>query len=314
MMNPLIHNPMHYYSNFPLNHFKTFFPALFPPPSAFYPPTTSAVATSFPPPFAPRTAVSRSPSPKLESTLVSTVQEEEKIEAEEEEKVMEVADEVKDEEKEVNSTIQEDEKVNESDVEEPKTEEIVEKLPMATQPSRPSLSSFVGISSHLVPSESVYESAAKLLFMSIKWAKSVPSFLQLQESDQTLLLEESWAQLFIIGLAQWAIRFDENNLVRESFAAREDFPKLSADAKHLKDVTSKLVNLRLDHTEFTCLKALALFKPDVCGLRNHVQVEVLQDQTHLMLQEYCNSKAQVSSGKLRFGKILLTMPIISQVI
>ena len=104
------------------------------------------------------------------------------------------------------------------------------------------------------------------------------------------------------------------NLVRESFAPREDYPKLSADAKHLKDVTSKLVNLRLDHTEFTCLKALALFKPDVCGLRNHVQVEVLQDQTHLMLQEYCNSKAQLSAGKLRFGKILLTMPIISQVI
>ena len=102
-------------------------------------------------------------------------------------------------------------------------------------------------------------------------------------------------------------------MVRESFAAREDYPKLSTDAKHLKDVTSKLVNLRLDHTEFTCLKALALFKPDVCGLRNHVQVEVLQDQTHLMLQEYCNSKAQLSAGKLRFGKILLTMPIISQV-
>ena len=58
-------------------------------------------------------------------------------------------------------------------------------------------------------SESVYESAAKLLFMSIKWARSVPSFLQLQEGDQTMLLEDSWAQLFIIGLAQWAIQFDE---------------------------------------------------------------------------------------------------------
>ena len=52
---------------------------------------------------------------------------------------------------------------------------------------------------------------------------------------------------------------------------------------------------------------------DVCGLRNSVQVELLQDQTHLMLQEYCNSKGQLSTGKLRFGKILLTMPIISQV-
>ena len=53
--------------------------------------------------------------------------------------------------------------------------------------------------------------------------------------------------------------------------------------------------------------------PDVCGLRNSLQVELLQDQTHLMLQEYCNSKGQLSTGKLRFGKILLTMPIISQV-
>ena len=82
---------------------------------------------------------------------------------------------------------------------------------MTTNLPTPTLANFGPISSHLVPSESVYESAAKLLFMSIKWAKSVPSFLQLQESDQTLLLEESWAQLFIIGLAQWTIRFDEGN-------------------------------------------------------------------------------------------------------
>ena len=36
---------------------------------------------------------------------------------------------------------------------------------------------------------------------------------------------------------------------------------MGTDAKLLKDVTTKLLNLRLDHTEFTCLKALALFKP-----------------------------------------------------
>ena len=62
--------------------------------------------------------------------------------------------------------------------------------------------------------------------MSIKWAKSVPSFLQLQESDQTLLLEESWAQLFIIGLAQWTIRFDEGKFqllrARVDSSAREN--------------------------------------------------------------------------------------------
>ena len=38
---------------------------------------------------------------------------------------------------------------------------------------------------------------------------------------------------------------------------------MGTDAKLLKDVTTKLLNLRLDHTEFTCLKALALFKPGI---------------------------------------------------
>jgi hypothetical protein len=67
--------------------------------------------------------------------------------------------------------------------------------------------------SHLLPAESIYESAAKLLFMCIKWAKSVPSFLQLSEQDQTLLLEDSWSQLFIIGLAQWAVQFNEGTYI-----------------------------------------------------------------------------------------------------
>ena len=52
---------------------------------------------------------------------------------------------------------------------------------------------------------------------------------------------------------------------------------------------------------------------DLLGLRNSLQVEMFQDQTHLMLQEYCNNKRQLSPGKLRFGKILLSLPVISQV-
>jgi hypothetical protein len=41
---------------------------------------------------------------------------------------------------------------------------------------------------------------------------------------------------------------------------------------------------RLDHTEYTCLKALVLFQPDLPGLQHQLQIEVLQDQTHIMLQ------------------------------
>lgn len=51
------------------------------------------------------------------------------------------------------------------------------------------------------------------------------------------------------------------SLVKESFTPQEEHAKLSVDARHLKEVTTKLTSLRLDHTEYTCLKALALFKP-----------------------------------------------------
>ena len=52
----------------------------------------------------------------------------------------------------------------------------------------------------------------------------------------------------------------------------------------LTEMVARLTQLRLDHTEYTCLKALVLFKPEVVGLKQGLQVEVLQDQTHLMLQ------------------------------
>ena len=57
----------------------------------------------------------------------------------------------------------------------------------------------------IAPAENIYESAAKLLFMSVKWSRSIPSFQQLAASDQQLLLESGWSQLFLLSLAQWTV-------------------------------------------------------------------------------------------------------------
>lgn len=53
--------------------------------------------------------------------------------------------------------------------------------------------------------EIVFESAAKLLFLAVRWTKSIPSFNQLNTNDQNLLLEESWAELFVIMSAQYGL-------------------------------------------------------------------------------------------------------------
>lgn len=53
--------------------------------------------------------------------------------------------------------------------------------------------------------DAVFESAAKLLFLAVKWAKSMASFAQLPLADQTRLLEESWAELFIVTAVQYGL-------------------------------------------------------------------------------------------------------------
>ncbi|KAH9370012.1 hypothetical protein HPB48_001889 [Haemaphysalis longicornis] len=49
----------------------------------------------------------------------------------------------------------------------------------------------------------VQETAAKLLFCSLRWIRSVPAFAQLCCRDQLLLLEASWSDVFLLSAAQW---------------------------------------------------------------------------------------------------------------
>ncbi|KAL1463226.1 hypothetical protein WDU94_015000 [Cyamophila willieti] len=74
----------------------------------------------------------------------------------------------------------------------------------------------------------------------------------------------------------------------------------------LKFVTAKFSSLNVDHTEFACLKALLLFKPDCPGLSEASHLDILQDQTLQMLLDYCSNKS-----KSRFGKLLLLLPYVS---
>ncbi|XP_044751613.1 nuclear receptor subfamily 2 group E member 1-like [Coccinella septempunctata] len=163
----------------------------------------------------------------------------------------------------------------------------------------------------LFPAENIYESAAKLLFLAIKWARTIPSFLQLSYRDQTILLEESWSELFVLTASQWALNLDETVLISNAMAPSSRHSALEEDARKLREVINRLTVLRLDHTEHACLKALVLFKADCRGLCEPSHIELLQDQTHMMLQEYCSQRHNVTKG--RFGKLLLTLPAVQSV-
>ncbi|KAJ8973186.1 hypothetical protein NQ317_009127 [Molorchus minor] len=164
---------------------------------------------------------------------------------------------------------------------------------------------------NLFPAENIYESAAKLLFLAIKWARTIPSFLQLSYRDQSILLEESWSELFVLTAAQWAFPVDEGVLINNAVAPSSRHSALEEDARKLREIITRLNLLRVDHTEHACLKALVLFKAECRGLCEPTHVELLQDQTHVMLHEYCAQRQAHHKG--RFGKLLLTLPAVQSV-
>jgi nuclear receptor subfamily 2 group E member 3 len=134
--------------------------------------------------------------------------------------------------------------------------------------------------------QSLYESATKLLFVSIRWAKSIPSFNQLSLSDQKRLLNDSWAELFVIAASQWGLSIDEEAQAKTPFL------------KLLQSVIKYFGSLKIDHFEAACLKALILFRGDFNAdqATTQHQILLLQNQTLSLLLEKC--------GGLRFGHLL----------
>ncbi|XP_066141753.1 nuclear receptor subfamily 2 group E member 1-like isoform X3 [Euwallacea fornicatus] len=184
-------------------------------------------------------------------------------------------------------------------------------LPLISSESKPSNLVPVDVPCMSVFAENTYESAAKLLFLAIKWAKTIPSFLRLSLRDQSILLEESWRELFILTAAQWVLPIDEVILVNNAIAPSSRHAFLEEDARKLREIISRLNMLKVDHTEHACLKALVLFKAECRGLCEPTHVELLQDQTHVMLHEYCSQRQ--NHHKARFGKLLLTLPAIQSI-
>ncbi|XP_032877985.1 nuclear receptor subfamily 2 group E member 1 [Amblyraja radiata] len=174
-----------------------------------------------------------------------------------------------------------------------------------------------------VATESVCESAARLLFMSIKWAKSVPAFSTLPFQDQLILLEDAWRELFVLGIAQWAIPIDSSTLLAVSGMNGDNtdsqkLNKIIAEIHALQEVVSRFRQLRVDATEFACLKCIVTFKAvptqggsELRNFRNASAIAALQDEAQLTLNSYIHTR--YPAQPCRFGKLLLLLPALRSV-
>ncbi|XP_070394512.1 nuclear receptor subfamily 2 group E member 1 [Dermacentor albipictus] len=168
--------------------------------------------------------------------------------------------------------------------------------------------------------DSICESAARLLFMNVKWMKTVTAINLLPMKDQVLLLEEGWRELFVLSAAQFMLPIEVAPLLAAAgFSAEsstsERVATLMAEIRNFQDVIAKFQDMQVDATEYTCLKAIALFKTtfqdqasESHALRDVEAVAAMQDQAQATLFRYM--QATNPTKMARFGKLLLSLPIL----
>ncbi|XP_044007020.1 nuclear receptor subfamily 2 group C member 2-like isoform X1 [Aphidius gifuensis] len=143
----------------------------------------------------------------------------------------------------------------------------------------------------------ICESAARLLFLTVHWARGIPAFQALPAEVQTTLVRSSWGQMFTLGLAQCAFTLSLPNILssiinhlQASIAHEKITPnRVKLITEHicrLQESVSSLHKMQVDSREYAYLKALCLFSSDnVLTDDWRKKVEVLQEAAWTELQQ-----------------------------
>ncbi|XP_021244488.1 nuclear receptor subfamily 2 group C member 1 isoform X4 [Numida meleagris] len=163
----------------------------------------------------------------------------------------------------------------------------------------------------------ICETASRLLFLSMHWARSIPSFQALGQDNSISLVKACWNELFTLGLAQCSQVMNVATILAAFVNHLHDSlqqDKLPTDRgklvmEHifkLQEFCNSMVKLCLDGYEYAYLKAIVLFSPDHPGLENVVQIEKFQEKAYMEFQDYV-TKAY-PDDTYRLSRLLLRLP------
>ena len=172
----------------------------------------------------------------------------------------------------------------------------------------------LGIPPHMIALPSIHyisETASRLLFKTIHWIKTIPSFSLLKPSLQEELIQRAWSSLFILGLAQISGQVFIPSLL--SLVVSHQQARLSRDpGVNVKDVVemvckihqyvNTLVRMELDDMEFAYLRIIVLSD----NYHQSLEVCQLQEAALSQLQEYLIGQGR---ERTRFPRLLLLLSV-----
>ncbi|XP_031438350.1 nuclear receptor subfamily 2 group C member 1 [Clupea harengus] len=163
----------------------------------------------------------------------------------------------------------------------------------------------------------ICESASRLLFLSMHWARSIPAFQALGSENGIMLMKACWNELFALGLAQCSDVMDvssvlttivqhlETNLSEEKLSA-ERVKEVMEHIWRLQEFCNSMNKVEPDAQEYAYLKAITLFSPDHAGVDCFADIESFQEKAYMELQDYI-TKAY-PEDTYRLSRLLLRLP------
>uniref|UniRef100_A0AAQ5YI76 Nuclear receptor subfamily 2, group C, member 1 n=1 Tax=Amphiprion ocellaris TaxID=80972 RepID=A0AAQ5YI76_AMPOC len=164
----------------------------------------------------------------------------------------------------------------------------------------------------------ICESASRLLFLSMHWARSIPAFQTLGGQDNDInLMKACWNELFALGLAQCsnvmnvgtilsAIISHLQTSLQEEKLSPERVKLVMEHIWRMQEFCNSMSILAPDSYEYAYLKAIVLFSPDHPGIDNTPQIERFQEKAYMELQDYVTRTYPEDSYRL--SKLLLRLP------
>ncbi|XP_057273480.1 nuclear receptor subfamily 2 group C member 2 isoform X3 [Pezoporus wallicus] len=163
----------------------------------------------------------------------------------------------------------------------------------------------------------ICESASRLLFLSMHWARSIPAFQALGQDCNTSLVRACWNELFTLGLAQCAqvmslstilaaIVNHLQNSIQEDKLSGDRIKQVMEHIWKLQEFCNSMAKLDIDGYEYAYLKAIVLFSPDHPGLTSSTQIEKFQEKAQMELQDYVQKS--YPEDTYRLARILVRLP------
>uniref|UniRef100_A0A672KQJ9 Nuclear receptor subfamily 0, group B, member 2a n=1 Tax=Sinocyclocheilus grahami TaxID=75366 RepID=A0A672KQJ9_SINGR len=119
------------------------------------------------------------------------------------------------------------------------------------------------------------QTASDVLVKTVHFMKSLPAFQQLPPKDQLSLLQNCWAPLFILGLAQDRVLFEVHDSPAPSMLKRillngRETPSSDPEQPTLRACLKKFWSLDLSPKEYAYLKGTVIFNPGTVSKTNMV--------------------------------------------